>query len=344
MTPHARFLSQKRFGSLDGLRAISIIAVIWQHTAPTWVSATLAHIGAQGVNLFFAISGFLITTLLLRERSRTAAIDLKAFYLRRACRIFPIYYGVLALYIVIVALMEMDSSVGQAFFTNLKYFATFTSNLFVPLDGRVIFYFSWSVAAEEQFYLLWPSLLLITGTISRASILLCLTVVACAIGQLLGSQLLSAVPIAIVVGALLAIALHTPTSFRALEPFLARSWSFVAIAISLAIALTVVSVPSFVTDTLFVAMVGACVVRESHALAQFLSWKPIAYIGSISYGMYMLHLLCKNAIVKLLGALKLPSNGLEVFVATLLLVIVVASLSFRYYESFFMKMKPKVAL
>ena len=174
-TDHALFLSQKRFGSLDGLRAICIVTIIWQHTAPAWVNPTLAHIGSQGVTLFFAISGFLITTLLLRERARNADIDIKSFYVRRALRIFPLYYGVLALYVAVVTVMERHTAAGRAFFDNLIYFATCTSNLFVPLDGRVIFYFAWSVAAEEQFYLLWPSVLYWSRTEWRASIVLCLS-------------------------------------------------------------------------------------------------------------------------------------------------------------------------
>lgn len=93
-------------------------------------------------------------TLLLRERERNSKIDLKAFYIRRSLRIFPLYYGVLFLYMVLVSVLERDSTAGQAFFNNLIYFATYTSNLFVPLDGRVIFYFAWSLAAEEQFYLM----------------------------------------------------------------------------------------------------------------------------------------------------------------------------------------------
>jgi peptidoglycan/LPS O-acetylase OafA/YrhL len=108
-------------------------------------------VGAQGVSLFFASSGFLITTLLLREKARNSRIDLKAFYVRRSLRIFPLYYGVLLVHIALVTLLERDSVTGQAFYDNLIYFATCTSNLFVPLDGRVIFYFAWSVAAEEPF-------------------------------------------------------------------------------------------------------------------------------------------------------------------------------------------------
>jgi peptidoglycan/LPS O-acetylase OafA/YrhL len=339
MTDHLRFLSQRTFCSLDGLRAISILAVIWHHTTPPTLKGPLAHVGSHGVTLFFAISGFLITTLLLRERKRTGVLDLKAFYMRRALRIFPLYYGVLVLYIVSVWLFERNTSVGQAFFGNLKYFATYTSNLFVPLDGRVIFYFAWSLAAEEQFYLIWPPVLLMTVTIPRAFSALCLVFVAGISGQLLGSKFLSAVPLAIVAGALLAVALHTERGFYVVRNLIGGAWSFGMLAIALVVVLTVISTPNFVIHALFAAIVGSCVLRENHPVAPFLTLKPMAYIGSISYGMYMLHMLCKNAVVKLLGAVGIGSKGLEVFVLTLGVTAVVAGLSFKYYESVFLKLK-----
>lgn len=339
MDNHSIFLSQRRFGSLDGLRALSIIAVIWHHTAPSWANATLALMGAQGVTLFFAISGFLITTLLLRERDRNGAIDLKAFYLRRTLRIFPLYYGVLLLYILAVTLVERNSAEGQAFFGNLPYFATYTSNIFVPLDGRVIFYFAWSLAAEEQFYLLWPPILYLLGAVSRAFIPLVVVVAACIAGQLVDNKFLSAIPLAIVAGALLASALHTRAGFFALKSVLGRAWSPVILAIALAIALAHTDMANFVVHLLCVALVGSCVVAEKHTLAPLLSMRPVAYIGSISYGMYMLHMLCKNAAVKFLDHFNLHVNGMEIFVVTLAVSILAASLSFKYYESIFLKMK-----
>jgi peptidoglycan/LPS O-acetylase OafA/YrhL len=92
---HAAFRANNRFGSLDGLRALSVVAVIWHHSGGGMVASEWAQHGHHGVTLFFAISGFLITTLLLRERDRHGAIDLRAFYVRRALRIFPLYYAVL---------------------------------------------------------------------------------------------------------------------------------------------------------------------------------------------------------------------------------------------------------
>lgn len=336
---HQQYLAQKRFGALDGLRALSILAVIWHHTAPSWASERLAHIGAHGVTLFFAISGFLITTLLLRERERNSGIDLKAFYLRRTFRIFPLYFGVLLLYIVAVTFFEKTPSVAQGFWDNLKYFATFTSNIFVPLDGRVIFYFAWSVAAEEQFYLIWPSLLLLTGTVPRATLLLCAIAIACIAAQLLGNQTLTVIPLAMIGGALLAMSLHTAKGFHAIESCLGRAGSIPVIALSLALALSIPETPIFLLHIQFVALVGACVLKEDHFAASLLTFKPMAYVGSISYGMYMLHMLCKNVAVKGLAAVRMPTDGLAVFVLTLLLTVVVATVSFRYYESVFMRMK-----
>ncbi len=339
MDSHAGYLEKRYFGSLDGLRAISITAVIWHHTAPKWSGAILGYIGTYGVHLFFAISGFLITTLLLRERSRKGSIDLKAFYLRRTFRIFPLYFGVLAMYIVLVAFLEKDVFVRQEFFHNLLYFATYTSNLFVKLDGRVIFYFAWSLATEEQFYLIWPSLLSKAETPSRAVILLTVVLLLCIGDQVLGTGFLSAIPVAIVGGALLATALHTERGFELLKLFLGQRWSFFPLILALVLLIVLWPAPEFMIHLLFVLIVGASVIREHHPLALLFSWKPVRTIGSISYGMYMFHMLCEHMIVRMLEFLQWHTAGLEVFVLTFLLSVVVARLSFTYFESFFLNVK-----
>ena len=147
------------FGSLDGLRAISILMVIWHHTASAlYPNIRILRLGHLGVHFFFVISGFLLTTLLLREREKHGTISLKHFYIRRSLRIFPLYYAVILVYIAVVYFVEPTSVYGLAFWDNLKYYLTYTSNWFVTHDQpRVIFYFAWSLATEEQFYLMWPS-------------------------------------------------------------------------------------------------------------------------------------------------------------------------------------------
>jgi peptidoglycan/LPS O-acetylase OafA/YrhL len=92
------FLAYRRrpeFLSLDGLRCLSILAVVWHHSLTAPASGRLLNLGFLGVDLFFVISGFLIVTLLLRERFLSGTISLEKFYLRRTLRIFPLYYGLI---------------------------------------------------------------------------------------------------------------------------------------------------------------------------------------------------------------------------------------------------------
>ena len=80
---HQGYLETRVFGSLDGLRAASILAVVWHHTPLVYPDLVLSRRGFLGVDLFFIISGFLIVTLLLRERRRSGRISLRGFYVRR---------------------------------------------------------------------------------------------------------------------------------------------------------------------------------------------------------------------------------------------------------------------
>src|SRR5437764_5780551 len=99
---HQDYLNTKYFGALDGLRCISILMVIGFHCQLT--CTRFFHTGQYGVSLFFVISGFLITTLLLREQMTSGQISLKQFYIRRTLRIFPLYYATLIIYIGLVFL------------------------------------------------------------------------------------------------------------------------------------------------------------------------------------------------------------------------------------------------
>jgi peptidoglycan/LPS O-acetylase OafA/YrhL len=342
MNKQAQFLAQPRFGSLDGLRALSILAVVWHHTVPSGLPPALSHAGAHGVTLFFAISGFLITTLLLAERARTGMVDLLAFYIRRALRIFPLYYLVLAVYVVAVALLERDAAARQAFFHHLPYFATYTSNFFVALEGRTIFYFAWSLATEEQFYLLWPPLLVWAG-VARSAWPLGLLVAACAVDGFMGSNTLAVVPLALVGGAMMAIALRHPRGWAWLHPVLGAPGAPLAWA-----AVLVWAAVADVAPTVHLAatgLVGACVLRESHALSGVLQWRPLVHLGVVSYGIYLLHMLCKNLAQRLLAASGWGADSTVgpwlLPLATLALAVGAATLSFRTFEAWFLRRKPQ---
>lgn len=317
--------------------------MIWHHTGGPWVDNALSYAGARGVDFFFAISGFLITTLLLRERDHYGTITLKAFYWRRALRIFPLYYCVLALYVVLVYFFDRDSVAGRGFFNNLIYFITYTSNLFVQLDGRVIFYFAWSLATEEQFYLIWPPILVLCRRDRLAAGVIFLVLVICSVGKVLEYDFPHFVPISLLLGVLLAIGLHNVNSFPILDRLLGQYWSLPLYLMGLIIALTWSTVPEEVASVLFVAIVGACVIQSRHAFSDILRIKLVAEIGAVSYGMYLFHMLCKNAVTRLTTRLGVDDNGLLIFIFTLLLSILIASISFKYFELWFLEKRNQIS-
>jgi peptidoglycan/LPS O-acetylase OafA/YrhL len=151
--------------SLDGLRAISILLVVIAHSSQNfsrWVNlpvGTFLLFAHLGVSVFFVISGFLITSLLLKEWDATGTIGLKRFYLRRAFRIFPPFY----LYLVILLALVL----AGVFHTSLRAFffaAIYCMDYYLgPGSGFVGLQHIWSLSVEEQFYLLWPAALLLLG-------------------------------------------------------------------------------------------------------------------------------------------------------------------------------------
>ncbi len=135
--------------ALDGVRGLAIALVVPLH-AFGW-----PHDGAVGVDLFFVLSGFLITTILLEERAETGRISFTSFYRRRAARLVPALVVMLALYTIVTR---------GAHPWSIFFGATYTTNIAQVLDpdnGPFALSHLWSLAQEEQFYLLWPPLLLL---------------------------------------------------------------------------------------------------------------------------------------------------------------------------------------
>jgi len=171
MTPRHKSL---RLHSLDGLRALSILLVLVGHVAgtvnaPEWLTP-LHNLGNFGVKIFFVISGFLITLLLLEELGVSGRIDLRGFYLRRCCRIFPAFY----FFIGCIVLANAGGYI-ELYPNDVLHAATFTMNY--HHDRAWALNHTWSLAVEEQFYLLWPLLLMLLG-IGRALVCAAVLVIA----------------------------------------------------------------------------------------------------------------------------------------------------------------------
>lgn len=340
--PHAEFLARRRFGSLDGLRAGAIAVVVAHHVAGTP--------GRVGANLFFLISGFLITTLLVRERERSGTIAVTGFRIRRALRLFPLYFAVLALHVAVVSRFEPPGPARAGFFENLPAFATLTTNLFVPLDGeRVIFYFAWSLAAQEQFYLVWPWVLkrvrhahcaLALGAIlavvyaTRAHVLDEVLVA----GSAARAIVTSLMP-ALLLGSLIALVLRMRPAFQVAVRLLGSPWASAVGLLVTAVFWWTPAVPEPALHASLAVLLIASVLREDHVLAPALHWRPIAHAGAMSYGIYLLHMLCHHVVQAGLRPLGLDLDALD-FLGTLLLSIGVATLSQRHFETFFLRFRP----
>lgn len=172
---------KKYYPSLNGLRAISIALVILNHFSIKanifsalekyfWLKPIkdLLEDGQLGVTIFFVISGFLITTLMLNEEEKNDSISIKKFYIRRIFRIFPAYYFMLFVYFLLQMIGFVHLS-GYSWLTSLTY----TKYLNWTIDG--ITCHAWSLSVEENFYLLWP-LVFTAGKKTRKSIAVIITI------------------------------------------------------------------------------------------------------------------------------------------------------------------------
>ena len=343
---HAAFRAATYFATLDVLRAIAIVAVIWHHAAAPSFAAGIAQTGYHGVTLFFAISGFLIVTLLLREKAATGGIAMRGFMIKRALRILPLYYATLLVYVAVVAGLEKDAVARAQFFANLPAFASFTTNWLVAIDApRVIFYFAWSLAAEEQFYLVWP-------WIERARLGKYFGLIAAGVAVALSPDVagalwpaaepqpillvaLSRLPGAIGLGVILAHMLHDPMLFRWLGPVIGRRGSALVLGVALLGVLASGGVlgrgEPAVVDLLCMLLVGAAAVRPDNDLSFVARIPGVLHIGVVSYGVYLLHMLAANA-AKVAGKPFGLAGGLPLFVATLVLAVALASLSHATFE------------
>jgi len=298
-----------------------------------------------GVTTFFVISGFLITRLLLRERQRSGTILVVRFWLRRALRIFPLYYAVLAAYILLIPLTEKSSSAETRFWASLPYYASFTTNWFVSwlMGERVIFYFAWSLAVQEQFYLVWPLVLRLAR--GRGAVLLPLAFLLTEeVGGLAVDagwlprgttyRVLTTFDSPIFLGVLAAFLLESQQAFRMAERIAGRSWSIPA---AVGAILLVGSGPNVSPDLLRLGityLVLACVLAPP-LLVRLVDNPVFRHVGSVSYGIYLLHMLALNAVRRLLPG----QRPAMVFALGFPLVVLAATASHNWFERYFMQLR-----
>jgi peptidoglycan/LPS O-acetylase OafA/YrhL len=283
---------------LDSLRGLAVLAVMLVHVGKRTPDLPLLQHGAIGVDLFFVLSGFLITRTLLRSRSSPRYFS--SFYAGRILRIWPLYFTVLFIAFVAIPWLrpEMAATIFDRAYPWWSY-PMFLNNLLVNAEGFGPVHIAWSLAIEEQFYLLWP--IVIAGcdrrTLRRLIPILFVAGLGlrlfCAGGLLHISMYYNTLTRmdGLLVGSFLAVTLSDVKLFA--DVSLARHIGVLA-AIIVPIALMRADLEWIRYSILSVAF-GCAVVLSIHSKL-LESSTFLRFTGRISYGLYMLHLLCFGVI------------------------------------------------
>lgn len=349
-----KYLDTKHFELLDGLRGLSILAVVWHHSSgelPFYANFFL-H-GYLGVDFFFILSGFLITFLLIKERAATGVVSLKKFYIRRSLRIFPLYYTYLIL--LTILLIFKDPARIEEIFDNFKYYFFYLSN-FIPSDNPgQYFHRSWSLAVEEQFYLFWPLAFIL---LPRASLklfvgaaILIISVLDCLTPNIIqGGYVDLLVPFrAILLGCFLSLMLAESNMHRLFHKFLSGQYSIAFAVLTFFCVVLISGAELSGLEYIFVhlaavSVIACAVLNESNKLASCLKWKPLQLIGVVSYGIYILHSQfwgITDSIVKIIPVNIVSESKITFFCVFTIVSLLAAVMSYKYYESFFLGLKKK---
>lgn len=297
-TPGAAVHRMTYLPGLDGVRALAVALVVASHA----LGRLFHSAGVLGVDLFFVLSGFLITGLLLDEHDLTGRVGLRRFYARRALRLLP----ALALLLVLVAALPWfyDPAFFYSKWTSIAAAALYVANFFDAANpgGMGNLAQTWSLGVEEQFYLLWPLALLVLlrfRLVARGLVALILAFMALRAGLVLAGTGALALPSShadqLLIGALLAVAWR--------QGLVHRAWYAPAIGwlslLGLAGLLFVVQGSSpeqlmlyqYTVDALLAALlIGHLATRPTGLVGRVATLGPVVHIGRVSYGIYLFHL------------------------------------------------------
>lgn len=360
---HSRFYRPE----LDGLRFFAFFAVYLQHTVnfgvgehhhlANWVGdlcTTVGDAGTFGVDLFFVLSSYLITELLLRERAVKGVLDVKAFYVRRILRIWPLYFLYLIFAYAITFAVPSEGLtwkhlLGYVFFAgNWVYFLMPVATVAAPL---------WSVSLEEQFYLIWPWVVRRATpkrlALSSLGLIAMAAVVSLAMGiwqpdfDWVSKNSFTRVD-GIAVGALLAVLLRGRIPRLGEGARLALFLTSVALLLLVAhnFGLFTLPVPLLTLVTGWPLAALACgsivysVLGSRGRWSSILRCAPIIYLGRISYGLYVYHeLLLKLGDRIFPEHSSAPTQMIAYWAFGLIATLPVAAASYRWIESPFLRLK-----
>ncbi len=362
---------------LDGIRGISILAVLLFHfVAPEnregLVNSTVSWVfsyGALGVDLFFVLSGFLITGILYD--ARTDEHYFRNFYLRRLLRIFPLYYGVL---VVIFLVLPLIPALRGSEFSDLKAYQAwawlYAVNIYLAIhDGWVLTYIEhfWSLAVEEQFYLIWPLAVWVLAAKPRVFLTFSFLVAAASfIGRIIAS-LAGAGPVvievltpfqldALAIGGFFAVYLRQPGgeegARRLVVPLALAGLGLLAIQFGGRHLSLGANVLESVRGGAFHLLLAALLLKGllgqvSSGWTRCLLSPSLAFFGKYSYGLYVYHhffsYYFSSHRTHLVLAARLGCSNMTALIlqagAGIAASIVIAVLSYEFYEKHFLQLK-----
>jgi peptidoglycan/LPS O-acetylase OafA/YrhL len=281
--------------SLDGIRGTAIILVLLTHA-----NFQLGHNGIIGVHMFFTLSGFLITTIILQEKKETSNFEFSKFYKRRFLRLFPallLLIAIVSLYSIFFTEGKERSSIGQEIFGAIFYFYNVMWVWGFGNDSNLLAH-TWSLAVEEQFYLVWPVLLAFGFSIWSNRIVI-ITFVFLLIFSIVAKELN-------LVSFLYSAIFHESIFFGCIAAlirfFLPRvdipSYiSTILFLLILLVGILPISISQLNLNSVFYGIVGlstsiiilSCLNNKDSKLVKFLSMPGLVFIGKISYSLYLWH-------------------------------------------------------
>jgi len=335
---------------LNGIRAIACLMVFKSHFDASLgkiyaFRSSEIDLGHYGVTAFFTLSGFLITTLLLREKAASNSINIKRFYIRRVMRIWPLYYLIIL--------------IGAIFFikyrTPTEHPSYFLAYIFLAgnvafATGKAIWSIGplWSVSVEEQFYLIWPFLIKSRHILQNILLLTLAFLLLKAAARFSITSLyvfLSSSRIeCMTIGGVLAFANHKKLSL--LRPLSSKfiqvaSWLFIG-----TLMMTPFHISTFFDQDIYALAIGIIIFNVSSNPNTILTLenKVLNYLGTISYGIYSWHMLIFyfwSIYAPHIQLLRIPYLSWFLPFLILSLVVLIAHLSYYYYEKRFLLLKDR---
>lgn len=355
------------FTNLDGLRFFAFFAVFLAHSFYSeeplinssevyLVFRRIGHLGIFGVNFFFVLSGFLITYLLIQEKSEKSEIDLKNFYARRVLRIWPLYYTIIIIGFVIIPVVQRDI-LGASDYTesaDLWRYLLFINNFSDQTPSSAVLGILWSIAVEEQFYLIWPIVIKVINTkklpLVFISIILCSLLFRIFLIGYGYRHTLSCMS-DLSIGSFFAYYAYFSDRFKGAIRGM-KQWHILGVYL-IGFSLFFFrdnwsDVPMIYLNErlLFSVFFSFIILEQTYSSSSFKvgKLKILSSLGRVTYGLYMLHFVAIYIVAKIIErVLKTSLLSVLVFepIIALLLSILLAYLSFYFLEKPFLNLKKK---